>query len=68
MYTYAQEQENCSFFQSEIALGGVVSFVREAEYGRKETMQGELEAVDTQAQYTEGCYKLNEKMLVGVLM
>lgn len=60
MYTLAQKQENLLvFFQSRIALGAAISFVREAEYGRKETMQGESEAVDTRGQHTDGCYKLN---------
>lgn len=29
--------KNCMFFQSTIALGGEINFVREAENGRKET-------------------------------
>lgn len=30
----------CSFFQSTVALGGEISFIKEAENGRKETTQG----------------------------
>lgn len=66
MYTVAQEEGKISVFSVQDCSWRSMSFLREAECGRKEPVQGWLEAVGV-AQATAGCYQLN-KMLVGTLM
>lgn len=66
MYIFAHLA--CSLFQSKIAFGEVISLVKEGEYDRMETIQGSLEAVDTESQFTEEFCKLNEMLLAGILI